>query len=586
MKHTKSYIIGHPRPQFSRNNFLLLNGSWDFCFDKEDEGIKKQYFLNFPKSSEIEIPYVYQCKSSGIGLEESCKVVWYHKNFDFSKQTKDGNRAILTFEGADYFTKVWVNGEFVGSHKGAYSRFSFDITPNLKEGKADIAIRCEDDYSCIQPRGKQKWSEEVFGCWYTETTGIWKSVWVEFVSPSHLKNVKISTNISDYTAKFDYNLEKLEDNLFLKTVISFDGAVIAEDTCKIVRDRFSRTIDLTSETDPFKKHFWLPHTPNLYDVEFVLYKNDKPIDIVYSYFGLVNYGTENQNITVSDYPVRLKMILDQGYFEGGWLTPTEEQILLDVQLIKKLGFNGVRKHQKIEDERFYYYCDLLGLYVWLEMPSCYEFDDYSMENLTVEWMDILKQHQNHPSIMALVPFNESWGIQRVFSDTKQQRFVRSIYHLSKAILPDKLVVSNDGWEHVESDIITLHNYAENGELLSKVYDRLEDAVKNNYTTATPHKFAFAKGCYYNNQPILLSEFAGIAFEKDSEKGWGYGNMVKNEKEFLERLNSLISAINNIKGFSGYCLTQLTDVQHEINGLFDFSRRLKVDENLLKEIIMK
>ena len=216
-------------------------------------------------------------------------------------------------------------------------------------------------------------------------------------------------------------------------------------------------------------------------------------------------------------PKYFKMVLDQGYFPRGWYTPDEEQIVNDVQAVRALGLNGVRKHQKIEDERFYYYCDVLGLYVWLEMPSAFEYSDGAAVEFTAQWLEILRQYENHPSIMALVPFNESWGIPQVFSDLRQ------------------------------------------------------------------HKFAFAKGFSYAGQPVMLSEFAGISFEKDRAKGWGYGEPVKDEQSFLARLSSLVSAVRAEKGFCGYCITQLTDVQHEINGLFDFQRRCKVDQEKLKRI---
>lgn len=584
MKHTKSYREGHPNPQFSRDGFLLLNGDWDFCFDDENRGKKDKYFKRFPAGRKIVVPYAYQSEKSGIGDESAHNVVWYKKAVDVSAQMQTHDRAILRFEGVDYRADVWVNGQHIGYHEGGYARFSFDITDALVKGAGEIVVRCEDSYDCTQPRGKQKWQDKIFGCWYTETTGIWKSVWMEFVQPSHLFRAKITPDISEYTARFDYEIAGLCEGLSLKTIVSFGGTVIAENTCGICRSRFSVKVDLTSETDPFKKHFWFPHDPALYDVEYILCRNGKVIDHAYSYFGLVNYGTNKNNITVNDYPVYLKMVLDQGYFPGGWLTADEGQIVKDVTLMKGLGLNGVRKHQKIEDERFYYYCDLLGLYAWLEMPSAYEYSDDMAETFSRQWTEILRQYENHPCIMALVPFNESWGIQRVFSDKRQQSFTRAMYHLSKALLPGRLVVSNDGWEHTESDIVTLHNYAENGAVLSNVYDSLAESLADEKTCAFSHKFAFAEGYSYAGQPVVLSEFAGIAFEKDRGKGWGYGNMVKDEEEFLTRLSSLIGAISAEKGFTGYCITQLTDVQHEINGLYDFDRTPKTDEKRLKSIL--
>lgn len=584
MRHTKSYIAGHPRPQFTREKFLSLDGEWDLCFDDENRGVREKYWKKFPAGQTIKVPYAYQSEASGVADKARHPIVWYRKKADVSAVFVRGGRVLLHFEGADYLTDVWVNGQHIGSHEGGYARFSFDVTDFLQGSTAEIVVRCEDTDSCIQPRGKQKWEKDIFGCWYTETTGIWKSVWAEGVSDAYLLRAKTTTDISEYFVRFDYEIARFCEGLSLKTVISFGGSVIAEDECKVVRPSFARRIDLTSETDPFKKHFWFPHDPALYDVEFILCKDGKACDRVRSYFGLVNYGTVKNNITVNDYPVYLKMVLDQGYFPGGWLTPTEEQLAKDVSLIRGLGLNGVRKHQKLEDERFYYYCDVCGLYVWLEMPSAYEFGDGMMETFSRQWAEILRQYGDHPSVMALVPFNESWGVQRIFSDRRQQEFTEAMVHLGKALLPGRLVISNDGWEHTESDVVTLHNYAENGEGLSRVYDGLKENLANEKTSAFPHKFAFARGYAYAGQPVVVSEFAGIAFEKDKERGWGYGSMVQGEKEYLERLASLIAAIGAEKGFSGYCITQLTDVQHEINGLFDFMRCAKVDEEKLKSIL--
>ncbi len=585
MHHTKSYIKGHPRPQFTRNSFKLLNGEWDFCFANVND--EEKVFLNeFPAKYKIVLPYSYQSPSSKINIQERYDSVWYKKVFDFSQEKSGNKRVILHFEGADYKTRVWVNGQFLGQNIGGYIRFSFDITNLLNNGVAQIIVNCQDGYSCTQARGKQKWEKEVFGCFYTETTGIWKSVWAEFVNEKYIEEVKIHTDTAKNYVQFDYTVPNICDNLKLRTTVWFNGRMIAQEECAVLRNNFSRKIDLTADVDPFKRCLWFPHSPLLYDVEFVLIEDGEEIDKALSYFGLVKYSTQNDNITVTDYPVYLKMILDQGYFSGGWLTPTEEQIVKDVLLIKELGFNGARKHQKIEDELFYYYCDILGVYVWLEMPSHYEFNDDAVRNFYDQWPKILKQYQNHPSIMALVPFNESWGIQRVFSDVDQQRFTVGAYYLTKTLLPDKLVISNDGWEHTQSDIVTLHHYAENGEQLDEVYGDLSAAISNEKTLGYPHKFAFANGYKYQGQPIILSEFGGIAFQRDKDKGWGYGYMVKDEDEYLQRLNSLIESIRKNNKISGYCFTQLTDVQQEINGLCDFDRNFKIDKKKLIEIFSK
>ncbi len=279
----------------------------------------------------------------------------------------------------------------------------------------------------------------------------------------------------------------------------------------------------------------------------------------------------------------LKMVLDQGYWESSLLTPPDEEaLILDIKKILEYGYNGVRKHQKIEDERFYYWADVYGLTVWCEAPSFYEFDRRAIECVTKEWVDIVKQHYNHPSIITWVPFNESWGIPRILCDKKQQVFTEAIYYLTKSLDATRPVISNDGWEHTKSDIITLHDYAEYGEDLLSHWTDWEQNLSNTQSF-NGERYAFAGGFRYEGQPIILSEFGGIAFCKD-EKAWGYGNAETSEGGYLERLNSLTDAIYSMDFISGYCYTQLTDVEQEQNGHMDMNRRDKVDAEKIRTII--
>ncbi|MDF2699552.1 MAG: putative hydrolase [Haloplasmataceae bacterium] len=539
MQTTKFFIKDYPRPQFVRNNYLNLNGSWDFAFDDELKGEVEKWFENFPKQANIVVPFTYQTPLSGINKQEYHPYVWYHRLLDLNDEQLKNKRVILHLEGSDYFTKVYINGKYVDHHKGGYTRFSVDITHYLMVGENKIVYRIEDDLSCTKPRGKQRWLDHSFGCWYVETTGIWKTVWCEFVSENYLKDVKMTPHLENFT---------LEVNEF----------------------------DLLSDIHPFKIQLWSRYEPKLYDIEFCLYRNGIKIDQVGSYFGVRDITINNNCLNINDTPTYLKMTLDQGYWKESHLTPPDEAaLLLDINRTLEMGYNGVRKHQKIEDERFLYYCDVLGLYVWEEMPSIYEFNDEMVTNFTTEWLEIVKQHYNHPSIITWVPFNESWGLQSLNKNRMQQHFTEQIYHLTKSIDAMRPVVCNDGWEHTISDIITLHNYYGNGELIEKCYKDIKSTLNNSYSLVLPPRNAFAKGYEYKGQPIMISEYGGIGFEKDKEKGWGYGKLANNEQDFINRLKNLTQTIFKLDFCCGFCITQTTDVQQELNGLLYENREPKV-----------
>ena len=259
----------------------------------------------------------------------------------------------------------------------------------------------------------------------------------------------------------------------------------------------------------------------------------------------------------------------------------EEAIIKDIDIALEYGYNGIRKHQKVEDERFLYWCDVKGVLVWSEMANCYVFNDKSIQNFTEQWIKVVKQNYNHPSIITWVPINESWGLPNIAKDKKQQNFANSLYYITKSLDNTRPVISNDGWEHTISDIITIHDYKQDGELLYSEYMDKERKVLNNVKEYNSHHKLFAEGYRYTGQPVIMSEYGGTAL--NSEKGWGYGNQVKDEMDFVERFYELTDVVKNIPYMTGYCYTQLTDVQQEINGLVDENRKDKFSDEVKKKI---
>lgn len=575
----------YPRPQFERSNWINLNGEWNFLFDDNKQGEKEKWYEHFPlgndpKGNVIIVPFTYETPLSGINDQTEHKVVWYNKKVELIAD--DDNRTLLHFEGADYEAKVWVNGNFAGVHKGGYAAFSFDVTLYLCEGENDITVRVEDSMSCEQPRGKQRWRNENFGCWYVQTTGIWKTVWMEKVPNYYMKKVKMTPDIDKGELRVEARFvgEAKSEKPQLQCEVFFEGNFI----CKTIVDAQAYvdvTIKIAKDKEPWTVALWSPGSPKLYDIQFTLLEDSTPTDTVKSYFGMRKISIKGNKILLNNNPIYQKLILDQGYWEDSHLTPpSEEAIIKDIDLILEAGYNGLRKHQKVEDNRFLYWCDKKGVLVWSEMASTYSFTDDAMAMFTTEWMEIVEQNYNHPSIITWTPFNESWGVERILTDKKQQKFTESIYYLTKAFDSVRPVIVNDGWEHTISDIITLHDYVERGEDFYQRY-KDKDKILGNDIQFNIYRSAFAEGYEYKGQPVIISEYGGIALKNDS--GWGYGEQVKSEEAFLERFDSITSAIKKLDYACGYCYTQLTDVQQEINGLYNMKREAKVNIEKVKQI---
>lgn len=583
-----SYRPDYPRPQFVREHWVNLNGEWDFRFDDGNLGEQQGWPQAIHGDRKIRVPFNYETKASGIGESEFHPYVWYQRTITIPADQK-GKRVVLHFQAVDYLAKVWVNGSYVGMHEGGYSAFSFDITPFLTDGDNVLVVKAEDSDDCTQPRGKQRWRKNNFGCWYVQTTGIWQSVWMEFVSERHLGSVKITPDLDANAVRFDYRVNGLgagvvaSESLRLTARITMDGELIKESSLSADRSALSTTVELISDKVEWRIQTWHPRNPKLYEVEFILSDGDTELDRVQSYFGMRKISIQKGKVLLNNEPIYQRLILDQGYWPDSHLTPpSEEAIIEDIDKILAMGYNGLRKHQKIEDARFLYWCDVKGVLVWSEMAATYEFNDLAVERFTREWVDIVQQHYNHPSIITWVPFNESWGVANIFTDRKQQQFTEAIYHLTKSIDADRPVIVNDGWEHTISDIITLHDYEESGEEFLKRYTNNKDAITSNEMShMRSAKYAMAQGYAYRGQPIILSEFGGIAFK--SESGWGYGNQVDSEEAFLDRFRRITQAIKDTDYICGYCYTQVTDVQQEVNGLLNEDRTPKIAMDKIRAI---
>lgn len=575
----------HPRPQFIRKNWLSLDGTWAFQFDDDNQGIQHQWYQGIPETVPITVPFTYETELSGINDPSHHSVVWYEKTIDLEKQKK----YTLLFEGVDYFSQIWLNGKQIGSHQGAYERFEFDLTEALP-GKNHLVIRVEDSLAEDQPRGKQRWLTDNFGCWYVQTTGIWKSVWLEEQqSAIRLASVKMTPDLTNDQIIFEPLVK--EEATYPKQSYLFEAEVsFAKHLVSSYRGLLTHSLTPISLQTKLKEDgcwgtkVWSPETPHLYDVTFRLFNEaGELLDEVSSYFGMRDISIKKGQVLLNHHQLYQRLILDQGYWkESGITPPSIEALEVDLDRIVEMGYNGLRKHQKIEDERFLYLCDEKGLLVWSEMASTYLFNDQAMQRFVDEWQAIIRQNYNHPSIITWVPFNESWGIKGIEHDQRQQHFTESIYYLTKSFDKQRPVITNDGWIHTISDILTLHDYEEYGERFKVRYENKKDFVTNEHQFNQDF-YAFADGYHYQDQPIIISEFGGIAFTTEKAEDWGYGNQVRNEEQFMARFDAIHQAIQDLPFITGYCYTQLTDVEQEVNGLLTTDRKSKVDLAKVKEI---
>ncbi|MBM7551510.1 glycoside hydrolase family 2 protein [Thalassobacillus pellis] len=570
----------HSRPDFKRKNWLNLNGEWNFTFDDKDLGLKEKWFRSHSFPSKINVPYAFQTKLSGIEDTTFHDVFWYHRKFEVPEQW-ERNRVLLHFGAVDYRAAVWVNGEFAVSHEGGHTPFYVDITDLLIGNENDLVVRCEDFSTDLeQPRGKQFWEENSKDIFYTRTSGIWQTVWLENVGMSHLQRLKLTPDTEAGTICAEYVIDHPSPDQLIEMEITFKGQHIASTTVQVeqIPNKAVQTITLEDFQRGEGKH-WSPEQPNLYDMTIRLTKAGEVLDEVSTYFGMRSITIQDGKVLLNGAPYYMKLVLDQGYYPESLLTaPDEAAIRKDIELTKAMGFNGVRKHQKVEEPLYLYWADKMGLLIWGEMANSHTYSDRSVARITSEWQEAVERDYNHPSIVVWVPLNESWGVPRLKKDLRHQQHALAMYHLTKSLDATRPVIANDGWEHVKSDILSIHDYEGEKEVLKNRYKSLESILS--FMPSDRH--LYIPGFSYDGEPIHVSEFGGIAFESGSQKGWGYTS-ASNEEDFIRRYEDVVSALLESPLVQGFCYTQLTDVEQEINGLLTYDRKPKAELDEIKRI---
>ena len=576
----------YPRPQFVRESWLNLNGEWAFEFDDKNEGMKKGWHKAPAFSKKIQVPFAFQTKLSGIADPSFHDYCWYHRTFELPVEMK-GKRIILHFGAVDYFASVFVNGELVGSHEGGHTAFSFDITHYLKGGAESITVHVHDPSTDETiPRGKQFWVEKSAAIWYTRTTGIWQTVWLEAVEETHLKWLRFTPNVDLGDIEIEWEAANHIPGCEAEFEISIKGQTVAKQKVTMM-EPYGKTVVNLFNKKVFRSQMhgggwlWSPENPNLFDVKIKLAD-----DQVSSYFGMRKVHTENGMVYLNNRPYYQKLVLDQGYWPEGLLTaPTDEALQLDIKLAKEAGFNGARKHQKVEDPRFMYWADKMGFLVWGECPASPSFSPAAISRLTREWLEIIERDYNHPCIVTWVPFNESWGVSEISYVEQQVNHTLGLYHTIKSLDKTRLVISNDGWEMTLSDICAIHNYNHGQKHEVEKYEYYKKSIEDREAilTAQPaNRNIYVPGYCYQGEPVLLTEFGGIGFKAGEDSGWGYTN-VSTPEEYLDDYRRIMEAVFASKILNGYCYTQLTDVEQEINGVLTYDRQPKCDLAKLKEL---
>ncbi len=536
----------YPRPQLVRGDWQNLNGIWDFAItpkDAQQPGFPEKILVPFPVESAL---------SGVMKMVSENDRMWYHRTFDIPHGWI-GKRIMLNFGAVDFDTKVFVNGKEAGVHRGGYDGFGFDITDLLNpQGVNDLVVSAWDPTDAgTQPRGKQV--RKPNGIWYTPTSGIWQTVWLEPVNATYVKSLEISPNIDDNSVTIRPVLPA--------TMGGYSVDISIHDGLNRVSSA-SGTAGAAVKLPVEKAKLWSPEKPHLYTVTVTVKLGNRTIDKVESYFGMrkISLGKDDKGFTrilLNNKPYFQFGPLDQGFWPDGIYTaPTDEALKYDIEMTKKLGFNMARKHVKVEPDRWYYWCDKLGLLVWQDMPSGDSYIGVGKPDITrtpesakefeTELTALIAGRRNHPSIVMWVPYNEGWG----------QWDTATVVDLIKKLDSTRLVDDASGWnDRGVGDVDDMHKYPGPG------------------SPAPEEKRA-----------VVLGEFGGLGLPIhghtwQAEKNWGYRSFTDEAAltaAYLDLVGKLFPLIGQ-KGLSAAVYTQTTDVEIEVNGLMTYDReKVKMD----------
>ncbi len=558
------YREEHPKPQFERRDWINLNGEWQFEIDRGNSGEERKIYADdITLKNVIVVPFCPQSELSGIEDKDFMSSVWYKRTFELTEDQLFG-RVYAHFGAVDYLATVYVNGQKCGSHKGGYVSFRVDITDAVHAGMNTVTVHAEDDErNRLIPRGKQCEGYYSCGCDYTRTTGIWQTVWLEFVPETHIEKVKYYPSVSANTLTLRAEVKGAA--LFTAEVF-YEGKPMGKASSVSCGEQISLTITLS------EKHLWEVGKGGLYDI-VLTYGEDR----VKSYFGLRSIDYRDYKFFLNGRSVFQRLILDQGFYPDGIYTaPSDKELEADIDRSMAMGFNGARLHEKVFEERFLYHADRKGYLVWGEFPNWGLDHSYadSIYGILPEWLEEVDRDFNHPSIVGWCPFNETWDQKgrKQYDDC-----LALVYKATKAADPTRPCIDTSGNYHVVTDIYDVHNYEQNPEILAAHYEKLaQDGTHTDHCGHRQH--------YDGKLPFFVSEYGGIRWS--NKGGWGYGNAPQTEEEFLTRLKGLTDVLLDNPRMFALCYTQLTDVEQEQNGLYTYDRKEKFPAEIIHPIFSR
>jgi len=598
----------YPRPLLCREAWTSLDGSWQFAHDDSNAGLAERWFEpsgdeRFP--ARIEVPFPPESPASGVGDRGFHPVVWYRRTIDHDvlggAATGDGGRAVralIHFGAVDHRAQVWFDGQLVAEHVGGQSPFTADVTDALGASEAErhvLVVRAEDDpHALHQPRGKQDWREQPHGIWYERTTGIWQPVWLEVVPDQHVVDVAWELHATSAVVSGQVTLASApERRLTVEVTLTLGDERLAEVSCVATRTVTQVEIPVPAlrNGQDRARLLWTPEDPNLVDARVVIRDGDsgEEVDVVASYLGFREVGVGGGWFLLNGQPYYTRSVLNQGYRPETHLASRgSDELRAEVELIKAMGFNAVRVHQKAEDPRFLYWADRLGLLVWGETAGAYEFSAGAIALLTVEWTELVRRYRSHPSVVVWVPVNESWGVQDISTVVAEQQFAQSLVSLTRALDPSRPAVSNEGWEHVDSDILGVHDYTTDPDRLRARYLDRQSASDTVLRGPGPQgrrvvlndsqRERFLSG----EAPLMITEFGGISMSQE-EGSWGY-EVITSPDQYAARLTGLFDALRASSEIVGFCYTQFMDTVQETNGLVSADGKPKLPVTSIYQIV--
>ena len=569
----------YPRPQFVRDEWVNLNGTWSFEFNFSRSGMDRKLYESKGFDNEILVPFAPQSGLSGVGFKDFIPEMWYHRVISIPENWKDRN-VILHFGAVDYIASVYIDGRIAGRHWGGSSSFDIDITDMVMPGQEhDLVVRVEDDERSGQyAKGKQCGRFDSFGCEYTRTTGIWQTVWMEPVSGTGLKDIYVIPDLDQSRFIIEPSYYGLSSGQKLRVRVLDGDRVVSSAVVPSSAQSYA-------ELPVRKARTWSPESPFLYGIELEVISADGSVtDRVRSYAGMRKIHIEGNRIYLNNEPVYLRFVLDQGFYPDGiWTAPDDQALKRDIELSMAAGFNGARLHQKVFEPRFHYWADKLGYLTWGESASwgANVNNPLSARHFLTEWEETVVRDRNHPSIIVWTPFNETWEYPEDREAAREAcRMVSDVYKLTKN-LDYRPCHDVSGNYHVMTDIFSVHQYMQDPEEL-----RGWLAPENGLVRQADLEHRETE---YGGQPYLVDEYGGIkwvAGREYSEISWGYGDAPKTLEEFYRRLEGLTDVILGYGHICGYCYTQLTDVEQEQNGIYSYDRTPKFDMDRIRAIFTK